>query len=99
MSSTAKKKQEDGKPKELIDDLAAISWTGRPVFIVFDSDIETNRQVQLAEFELAKLLGASRSRRQGRAPAAGLHRATRARRPRSAWTTICSLIRPMSWSH
>jgi hypothetical protein len=52
------KKQVDGQPRELIDDLAAIVWNGRPAFIAFDSDIVTNRHVQQAEFQLAEMLKA-----------------------------------------
>lgn len=43
---------------ELIDDLAAISWRGRRVFIVFDYDAkaETRRHVDAARKKLAKAL-------------------------------------------
>src|SRR5262249_26390997 len=54
-----REKNEDGKgvgEREPIDDLAAISWQGRIVYICFDSDAVTNPNVQLAEWELAKVL-------------------------------------------
>jgi P4 family phage/plasmid primase-like protien len=37
-------------------ELDAIEWTGRTVYIVFDSDAATNRMVRLAEFRLAMAL-------------------------------------------
>jgi len=52
-------KDKDGKPqgeRELIPDLAAVAWQGRPVFIVFDSDAVTNPSVRRAEWELAECL-------------------------------------------
>ncbi len=51
----------DGKARgkrELIDDLSAIAWEGRSVYIAFDSDVSTNPDVQQAEWELAKALTA-----------------------------------------
>jgi hypothetical protein len=39
-----------------IADLDAIVWRGRTVFLVFDSDLATKRQVRLAEFALAREL-------------------------------------------
>jgi putative DNA primase/helicase len=49
----------DGKPigePELIPDLAAIKWAGRRVYIVFDSDMATNRNVATACWRLAETL-------------------------------------------
>jgi putative DNA primase/helicase len=50
-------------PRDVIDDLAAIPWesrdeprVGRRVYIVFDSDAVTNRQVRQAECHLAQAL-------------------------------------------
>jgi Domain of unknown function (DUF3854) len=43
-------------PRVLIDDLAAIPWTGRPVFICFDSDAADNPDVRKAERHLAREL-------------------------------------------
>lgn len=39
-----------------VADLDAITWRGRTVYIVFDSDLATNPSVRLAEFELAREL-------------------------------------------
>lgn len=39
-----------------IPDLDAVVWRGRTVFVVFDSDLATNRSVKLAEFGLAREL-------------------------------------------
>ena len=47
------------KPKgkvTLLPALERIAWNGRPVFIVFDSDIATNPDVQAAESQLAALV-------------------------------------------
>ena len=49
----------DGKPvgeRELIDDLSAIPWKGRPVYLCFDSDAATNPNVRNAEWHLAEVL-------------------------------------------
>jgi putative DNA primase/helicase len=56
-----KRIKKDGEPqgeRELIDDLAAIPWAGRTVFLVFDSDpaTKTNRNVRHAERCLAEAL-------------------------------------------
>ncbi len=81
-------KDKDGKPqgeRELIDDLAAIAWQGRPVYLCFDSDAATNPNVRMAEWHLAETLT-----RHGaivnvvRLPKGNPDRT--ARRPRSAWT-------------
>jgi hypothetical protein len=45
-----------GKGGELIPDLAGISWQGRRVYIVFDSDGATNKNVQDAARRLAEAL-------------------------------------------
>jgi hypothetical protein len=45
-------------PRELIDDLAAIPWQGRRVFVVFDSDRDEKAQVPWAEWHLAQALAA-----------------------------------------
>jgi putative DNA primase/helicase len=45
-----------GKREALIPDLEAIAWNGRPVYIVFDSDIIDNPDVQNAAARLAALL-------------------------------------------
>jgi putative DNA primase/helicase len=52
-------KGKDGKSvgeRELIDDLSAIPWQGRPVYLVFDSDAATNPNVRWAEWHLAEAL-------------------------------------------
>jgi Domain of unknown function (DUF3854) len=49
----------EGKPvgeRELIDDLAAIPWKGRLVYIAFDSDAVTKPQVLHAAYHLAEVL-------------------------------------------
>jgi hypothetical protein len=51
------KKKEDDRPRELIDDLGAVAWEGREVFLVFDSDLATNPNVRWAEYHLAQALG------------------------------------------
>ena len=42
--------------RKLIDDLAAIQWRGRPVWICFDSDEKRKPNVNLARCELARVL-------------------------------------------
>lgn len=42
--------------RELIDDLKAINWAGRPVVITFDSDAASNPLVQMAVWRLAEAL-------------------------------------------
>jgi hypothetical protein len=42
--------------RELIDDLDAIVWTGRKVYVVFDSDVADKPGVLWAEWSLAKVL-------------------------------------------
>jgi putative DNA primase/helicase len=42
--------------RELLPELAAISWRGRPVPIIYDSDAVENRQVRAAENALAQVL-------------------------------------------
>ena len=52
-------KDKDGKPqgeRKLIDDLAAIPWQGRTVYVCFDSDAVTNPGVRWAEWHLAETL-------------------------------------------
>ena len=52
-------KDANGKPigeRELIDDLAAIPWQGRPVLLCFDSDSATNPMVRKAECHLSDAL-------------------------------------------
>jgi hypothetical protein len=52
-------KNKDGKgvgDRELIQDLSAVAWSGRRVFIVFDSDLADKPDVQWAEFHLADQL-------------------------------------------
>jgi energy-coupling factor transporter ATP-binding protein EcfA2 len=46
-------------PRELIDDLKAVAWEGRKVYVVFDSDAATNPNVQQAERALVKVLSAA----------------------------------------
>jgi putative DNA primase/helicase len=58
----ARPKGPDGRktgPRELIPGLAAVAWKGRKVFISFDSDAVTNRNVKLAEYHLAAMLQAA----------------------------------------
>lgn len=45
-------------PRRLLDDLARIPWSGRTVYIVFDSDLVEKREVQRAEASLARALSA-----------------------------------------
>jgi putative DNA primase/helicase len=52
------KQKDKGKPRELIADLKGIAWKGRPVFIVFDSDLANNPLVRWAEWHLAQALTA-----------------------------------------
>lgn len=59
-----KKRNKDakGRPegvRELIDDLAGITWKSRAVYIVFDSDAATNPRVRMAEWHLAIALVAA----------------------------------------
>jgi putative DNA primase/helicase len=52
-------KGEDGKPKGprvLIDDLAAVAWGGRTVFVCYDSDLADKPEVAAAEWCLAEVL-------------------------------------------
>ncbi len=42
--------------REMLPDFDAISWTGRPVTIVFDSDAADNESIQWAEWYLAQAL-------------------------------------------
>lgn len=56
-----KKREKDGNgkpigPCELIPDLDAITWNGRQVYVVFDSDAVQNSQVRAAERSLAACL-------------------------------------------
>ncbi len=46
-------------PRELIPDLAGVSWSGRAVRVVFDSDAATNPNVRAAEGALAAALTAA----------------------------------------
>jgi putative DNA primase/helicase len=43
-------------PRVLIDDLLAIPWDGRPIYIVFDSDASSNDNVLWAEYRLSQAL-------------------------------------------
>lgn len=43
-------------PRELIPDLLSVQWTGRKVFIVFDSDTAEKIQIQWAEWHLSEVL-------------------------------------------
>jgi hypothetical protein len=55
----ARPKGDDGRgtgPRELIPDLAAVAWSGRPVVIAFDSDVLDKPAVQWAEWHLADRL-------------------------------------------
>lgn len=52
-------KDANGKPtgpRELIADLASTRWEGRTVYIVFDSDAVTKKEVSWAEWHLAEVL-------------------------------------------
>ncbi|MFO0799420.1 MAG: DUF3987 domain-containing protein [Gemmataceae bacterium] len=53
------KKRDGGGPRELIPDLAAVAWAGRPVFVVYDSDLADKPAVRLAEWHLAEALAAA----------------------------------------
>lgn len=50
------KKREEGKDRELIDDLLQINWSGLPVVVVFDADDENKSGVEHARCELARVL-------------------------------------------
>jgi hypothetical protein len=57
--SKPRPKGQSGKPKgkqELSAELAAVAWEGRPVHIVYDSDLAEKRNVQWAEWKLAAAL-------------------------------------------
>lgn len=43
-------------PRQLIPDLNGLDWTGKQVCIVFDSDVESRIDLQIAEFRFAELL-------------------------------------------
>jgi putative DNA primase/helicase len=52
-------KGKDGKvtaERELIPGLAPVTWSGRAVYVVFDSDAATNPSVRAAEWHLAEVL-------------------------------------------
>jgi DNA polymerase I-like protein with 3'-5' exonuclease and polymerase domains len=53
-----KKRVNKEGPRELIDDLEAICWEERTVYICFDSDITQKQQVAWAEWHLAEVLTA-----------------------------------------
>jgi hypothetical protein len=53
-----KRTNKDG-PRELINDLAAVPWKGRPVVIVFDSDLVEKPEIALAELNLGRVLEAA----------------------------------------
>lgn len=53
------KNPDAGKTDSLIQDLAAIAWENRPVFIIFDSDRLLNPNVLDAEYRLASCLMSS----------------------------------------
>ena len=46
----------ESKTEAFLPSLAEFAWVGRPVYIVFDSDINTNRNVQIAAARLARQL-------------------------------------------
>jgi P4 family phage/plasmid primase-like protien len=57
--SRRRAKDENGQPRgerELIAGLAAVAWKGRLVYICFDSDAVSNRNVRRAEWALAQVL-------------------------------------------
>ncbi len=45
-------------PRQFIADLAAVAWEGRPVFLVYDSDLADKREIAYAEWYLAEALKA-----------------------------------------
>jgi hypothetical protein len=51
-----KKREDKTAPRVLIDDLAALQWQGREVFVVFDSDAADNKNVLWAEWYLSQAL-------------------------------------------
>jgi hypothetical protein len=51
-----KKREDKTAPRVLIDDLAALPWEGREVFVAFDSDLAHNKNVLWAEWHLAQAL-------------------------------------------
>jgi hypothetical protein len=52
----AKKRKDKEAPWELIDDLAAVAWKGRTVYLCFDSDRADKVQIRWAEWHLAQTL-------------------------------------------
>ncbi|MCB0720377.1 MAG: DUF3854 domain-containing protein, partial [Bacteroidetes bacterium] len=59
-------------PRQLIPDLQGLDWADKRVCIVFDSDVESRMDLQVAEFRLAELLtGRGATVRVARLPSAG----------------------------
>jgi DNA polymerase I-like protein with 3'-5' exonuclease and polymerase domains len=50
------KRDHQGGPRRLIADLAAVAWKGRPVYLVYDSDVAQKRDVEQARWNLAQVL-------------------------------------------
>ncbi|MBO0698078.1 MAG: DUF3854 domain-containing protein, partial [Zavarzinella sp.] len=60
--SKARPRGEDGRAvgrRQLLDDLAGLTWRGRTAYVAFDSDIGQKRDVQRAETSLARALSAA----------------------------------------
>jgi hypothetical protein len=53
-----REKKVKGAAFELIDDLAAVAWQGRTVYLCYDSDLAEKVEVQWAEYRLAQALAA-----------------------------------------
>jgi putative DNA primase/helicase len=53
-----KKREDKEAPRELIPDLEAITWAGRTVYLVYDSDLAEKKAVAYAEWHLAEVLTA-----------------------------------------
>jgi hypothetical protein len=56
--SKKRPKDKPDAPRELIDDLAAVAWEGRNVFIAYDSDAAQKEGVRWGEWNLAEALAA-----------------------------------------
>ncbi len=51
-----KKREDKTKPRKLVDDLAAIDWSGQAVVLIFDTDPRRNSGVEHGLAELARVL-------------------------------------------
>src|SRR5262249_28306172 len=56
-----KKRENKDAPHELIPHLAAVTWEGRTVYLVYDSDLTHKKAVAWAEWYFAQALMAKRA--------------------------------------